>query len=493
MEEHLHELNPSTKKFFRWPGDITAPTPSCRQLMHDYYKIVRQIGGATLKAALDRQSPLHGYRYSPSVCKMMWKEGWWGGTGLGKSKQGIKDPIMMEKKKAKHTPLVGVATGEDFRVLGNEVFGYLKKIVNVEYIQLADLSYSGIPIPTDSLRRCDHSRAREVLRWKGVLGIAENTYPHPEGVTFEEVTSGRPLSKLRVSHLTQAFVEHSQHPPNYEAAWERALGEESLPWHLVRQRIHHPALSPKDKKPSLRILHRSLYTRTWKDPRATCRLCGEAYDRLSHLGTCPHIKYIFKMLFDDYEITPKFIYLGLTKDNAPLKGWETVFHTLIWKFILIAYTRHDLHNEPFDGYCIIESVLHRSAVRLEAYAHQIKMRWVHEQSQGGELKKSWLQRCDKTVAPLMSFDEEGNLRFSEAMYTVYTMAGIYKDRPHKTRKERVKERPYNLAHEYDKEEHTDKPPPPEWLIKENERNSKLRKINARVARENKKRLTHNNT
>ena len=200
MEEHLHELNPSTTKFFRWPRDITAPTPSCRQLTPD--KIVRQIGGATLKAALDRQSPLHGYRYSPSVCKMMWKEGWWGGAGLGKNKQGIKDPIMPNfrgKKKIKRTPLVGVATGEAFKALGNEVFGYLRKIVNVEYIQLAGLSYSGVPIPTDSLRRCDHNRAREVLRWKGVIGIAENAYPHPEGVTFEEVTSGRPLSKLRVS------------------------------------------------------------------------------------------------------------------------------------------------------------------------------------------------------------------------------------------------------------------------------------------------------
>ena len=254
MEEHLYEINPSSKKFFRWPRDVTASTPSCRQLMHDYYKIARQIGGATLKAALDRQTPLHGYRYSPSVCKMMWKEGWWGGAGLGKNKQGVKDPILPNAgpKMKKSTPLVGVATSDEFRHLGNEVFGYLRRIVNVEYVQLVELSYSGVPIPTDALRRCDHNRAREVLRWKGVLGIAENTYPHPAGVTFEEVTSGRPLSRLRVSHLTQAFVEHSQAPPSYETAWEKALKEESLPWPLVRQKIHHLALSPKDEKLLLR-------------------------------------------------------------------------------------------------------------------------------------------------------------------------------------------------------------------------------------------------
>ena len=103
--------------------------------MHDYYKITIQIGGATIKAALDGQTPLHGYRYSPSVCKMMWKEGWWGGAGLGKNKQGIKDPILpntrIAPKMRKNSPLVGVATSEEFRHLGNEVFGYLRKIVNI--------------------------------------------------------------------------------------------------------------------------------------------------------------------------------------------------------------------------------------------------------------------------------------------------------------------------------------------------------------------------
>ena len=348
-----------------------------------------------------------------------------------------------------------------------------------------------MPIPTNALRRCDHSRAREVLRWQGVLGIAENTYPHPEGVTFEEVTSGRPICKLRVSHLTQAFIEHSQAPPNYEAAWEKALDEEDIPWHLVRHRIHHPAVSPKDKKPALRILHRSLYTRTWKSPHATCRLCGEARDRLSHLADCPCIKHIFGMLFEDHEITPKFVYLGLTKDNTPLKGWDTVFHVLIWKFVLIAYTRHDLHNEPFDGYCIIERVLHRSAVRFEAYAHQTKMRWIHEQSQGKTAGSAWLRKCNEAVAPLARFDGKGDPQFRDKLYVIYAMAGLYKDRPHKRLEDPFMERPLILKHTYDVA-NTANDASPEWLTREKERNSKLREINARTARENKKRLSHTN-
>lgn len=44
------------------------------------------------------------------------------------------------------------------------------------YIQLAELSYSGVTIPTDALRKYNnnHSRVKDVRKWKSVLGIAEN-------------------------------------------------------------------------------------------------------------------------------------------------------------------------------------------------------------------------------------------------------------------------------------------------------------------------------
>lgn len=32
---------------------------------------------------------------------------------------------------------------------------------------------------------------------------------------------------------------------------------------------------------------------------------------------------------------------------------------------------HDLHNEPFEGYEIVESVLHWSAMRLDSYVHRV--------------------------------------------------------------------------------------------------------------------------
>ena len=58
-----------------------------------------------------------------------------------------------------------------------------------------------------------------------------------------------------------------------------------------------------------------------------------------------------------------------------------MIHTLIWKFVLIAFTRLDTCGERPDTDSIAKSVLYRSAVRLEAYAHRMKAQHLHATSQ----------------------------------------------------------------------------------------------------------------
>lgn len=60
MKEHLHQFNPSIKKFLRWPTDFLRTHPlhtadSCMSTM--YYKIARIKGGATGKADLGNRHP----------------------------------------------------------------------------------------------------------------------------------------------------------------------------------------------------------------------------------------------------------------------------------------------------------------------------------------------------------------------------------------------------------------------------------------------------
>lgn len=144
----------------------------------------------------------------------------------------------------------------------------LCEIINVEYLQLVTHSHAGAHIPTDALRRVDHNRAREVRKWKGMSGIfAENNYPDPEGMTFEEVATDEPLSKLRLIHLTQAFIELCQTSPRGHGNCENALGGEGLPWHLVQGKKPPRPVTQGRKGCTHPPLHRSLYSRTWTDPQ----------------------------------------------------------------------------------------------------------------------------------------------------------------------------------------------------------------------------------
>lgn len=58
---------------------------------------------------------------------------------------------------------------------------------------------------------------RPILVWIGVLGIAENTYPHPEGAPFKEVTNTTPLSRVSVKLLTRTFIKYASAPPKSHA------------------------------------------------------------------------------------------------------------------------------------------------------------------------------------------------------------------------------------------------------------------------------------
>lgn len=149
--------------------------------------------------------------------------------------------------------------------------------------------------------------------------------------------------------------------------------EEGLFRHMVRKDIYHPALSPKDKTGALRILHRTLCTRSRTDSQVKCCLCSKGQARPSHPPKCPCITQLSLLLLKYKQTTPKLVYLGLKKDKRPPHGRLSVFQTLTWNFILIAYTRLDSHHDLFSGKKIpLASVTYGSAVRLEAYAHQVE-------------------------------------------------------------------------------------------------------------------------
>lgn len=58
--------------------------------------------------------------------------------------------------------------------------------------------------------------------------MAQIIHPISEVVTFEDAAKGKPLSKLRVTHLTQALIEHNKALPRSDVNFKKALGERGL-------------------------------------------------------------------------------------------------------------------------------------------------------------------------------------------------------------------------------------------------------------------------
>ena len=80
-------------------------------------------------------------------------------------------------------------------------------------------------------------------------------------------------------------------------------------------------------------------------------------ERFSHLARCYCIKKVFKKLLrlsnefkeevGDLALNPAFIYLGVTSSRSVLPGALSVLHCLLWKFVLISFTRVDTEGAEF--------------------------------------------------------------------------------------------------------------------------------------------------
>ena len=97
------------------------------------------------------------------------------------------------------------------------------------------------------------------------------------------------------------------------------------------------------------------------------------------------------------------IYLGMRKDNEPIKGSLALLHKLIWKFILIDFTGASLKGKPIKTRTIWRRALRRLVTRLNAHARAIQRRNIELMARN-ETRK-WA-RINKLAAPLARIDPD---------------------------------------------------------------------------------------
>jgi hypothetical protein len=296
-------------------------------LLRQWRRIELDVGARTIDIAAEEAEADSG-QYSDVSIRLMMRQGWVQGAGLGKHSQGtphLPKAIGQTNREGlgfgvnysptpesqpKKVPLLGFENdqGETFYGYKGERNG-LQVLEEVRCTGRGLLVHTGRIIPTPF----NHDRGLpmdldEALMWDGgPIGLKHSTFPHPQGWTLEGAQHGQTLEHMTIKALTGIHRYNYAKPPTCMTNWPAALGHE-VPVAAAFASHSNPILTKRDSKSHFRILHRSLYTRNLAPPpkvtdeaepndeHLACRLCHVELERFSHLTKCYTTRLVFAPL-----------------------------------------------------------------------------------------------------------------------------------------------------------------------------------------------------
>ena len=181
-------------------------------------------------------------------------------------------------------------------------------------------------------------------------------------------------------------------------------------------------VTPRDFKSYYRILNRSMYTRNLqREAKSTlCRLCGCHLERYSHIAKCREVLKPFRKLcglarthVPGVQPDGAFVSLGLGPERV-LPGSLSSLHMMLWKFVVIAFTQVDTKGAKWDANAVWRQALLRLESRVVRMGESVRRRMLRRRSQGEDgdgAHERAVEKWNKVVAPLASFDKEGTLKW----------------------------------------------------------------------------------
>ena len=161
------------------------------------------------------------------------------GTGLGKSGQGVLEPMKAASnstsgeglgyghKKTRTIPQLKVLTWYDEEDQECNEYGYEGTPLRdgTRTFNPARITPLGRPTSSDAPNQLtigDSGVLRDVVYWgRSVIGTGEATYPHPKSWTFIGIPEAKSLDKITTSDLTIALTKTKE--PSCMAAWETRI------------------------------------------------------------------------------------------------------------------------------------------------------------------------------------------------------------------------------------------------------------------------------
>ena len=116
------------------------------------------------------------------------------------------------------------------------------------------------------------------------------------------------------------------------------------------------------------------------------------------------------------DLSDRFIYLGMVGDSI-LPHALSVLHIILWKFVMIAYTRCDVKGEPFKPACIWKDAVRRFRARLMARCELVRravIRWE------GHLPPRVRETHERVLHPCAIVSDEGVVTWTPPLQALLT-------------------------------------------------------------------------
>ena len=294
---------------------------------------------------------------------------------------------------------------------------------------VVELSPRGRPVTTGEVELIQESDViRELVWWRGgIIGIAELTYPHPQGWTVVGAEDGATLDTLSVAMLTAIYRCRHEKVPTCFASWTKRLPGLAIPWSEISRMFRGGLLTPKDYSSYFKnILHRALLTRSkcpTEDGATCCRCCMGPTEHLAHLADCPALLPLWERIatLGNLECTPRLALLGVQGNEAMPMGLAALW-LIVWKFTIISFTQAGIEGTPV----CIESIWNQAVRRLVGRAHSALhvFRRSRMAAVGKGAPPPATEALNKLLRPLGTVSQAGVLEWSPSFKVHLEEAGV---------------------------------------------------------------------